>query len=93
MPCAVPACRRGGRRPGAGGKPGNLNALKHACPEPVEGAAAPLREFILSVVEGPTSASSSPPSPRPDRPSSTSPTATDSSSAKRSRSPSCSSTL
>ncbi len=26
---AVPAPRRGGRRPGAGGKPGNLNALKH----------------------------------------------------------------
>ncbi len=29
MPHAVPAPRRGGRRPGAGGKPGNLNALKH----------------------------------------------------------------
>ncbi len=29
MPRAVPAPRRGGRRPGAGGKPGNLNALKH----------------------------------------------------------------
>ncbi len=26
---SVPAPRRGGRRPGAGGKPGNLNALKH----------------------------------------------------------------
>ncbi len=25
----VPAPKRGGRRPGAGGKPGNLNALKH----------------------------------------------------------------
>ena len=29
MPQAVPAPKRGGRRPGAGGKPGNLNALKH----------------------------------------------------------------
>ena len=29
MPRALPAPRRGGRRPGAGGKPGNLNALKH----------------------------------------------------------------
>ena len=27
-PAATPG-RRGGRRPGAGGKPGNLNALKH----------------------------------------------------------------
>jgi hypothetical protein len=26
---SLPAPRRGGRRPGAGGKPGNLNALKH----------------------------------------------------------------
>ena len=26
---SLPARRRGGRRPGAGGKPGNLNALKH----------------------------------------------------------------
>ena len=26
---SLPAHRRGGRRPGAGGKPGNLNALKH----------------------------------------------------------------
>ena len=26
---ALPAPGRGGRRPGAGGKPGNLNALKH----------------------------------------------------------------
>ncbi len=25
----MPAPKRGGRRPGAGGKPGNLNALKH----------------------------------------------------------------
>ncbi len=25
----LPAPKRGGRRPGAGGKPGNLNALKH----------------------------------------------------------------
>ncbi len=25
----LPSPRRGGRRPGAGGKPGNLNALKH----------------------------------------------------------------
>ncbi len=29
MPRAMPAPGRGGRRPGAGGKPGNLNALKH----------------------------------------------------------------
>ncbi len=29
MPCTLPAPKRGGRRPGAGGKPGNLNALKH----------------------------------------------------------------
>ena len=29
MPRALPAPKRGGRRPGAGGKPGNLNALKH----------------------------------------------------------------
>ncbi len=29
MPHDLPARRRGGRRPGAGGKPGNLNALKH----------------------------------------------------------------
>ena len=29
MPRTVPAPNRGGRRPGAGGKPGNLNALKH----------------------------------------------------------------
>ena len=26
---SLPAPKRGGRRPGAGGKPGNLNALKH----------------------------------------------------------------
>ncbi len=29
MPRTLPAPKRGGRRPAAGGKPGNLNALKH----------------------------------------------------------------